>query len=31
MIAAFRYLLLGTIGASLYLIGVAYLYAMTVP
>lgn len=29
MIAAFRYLLLGTIGASLYLIGVAYLYAMT--
>ncbi len=29
MVAAFRYLLIGTIGASLYLMGVAYLYAMT--
>lgn len=29
MLAAFRYLLVGTIGASLYLIGVGYVYAMT--
>lgn len=29
MIAAFRYLLVGTIAASFYLIGVGYLYAMT--
>lgn len=29
MLAAFRYLLVGTIGASLYLLGVGYLYAMT--
>ena len=29
MLAAFRYLLIGTIGASLYLLGVGYLYAMT--
>ncbi|MBQ3862827.1 MAG: monovalent cation/H+ antiporter subunit D family protein [Schwartzia sp.] len=29
MLAAFRYLLVGTIGASLYLIGIGYLYAMT--
>ena len=29
MLAAFRYMLIGTIGASLYLISVAYLYAMT--
>lgn len=29
MLAAFRYLLVGTIAASLYLIGVAYIYAMT--
>ncbi|MDY6029198.1 MAG: monovalent cation/H+ antiporter subunit D family protein [Acidaminococcaceae bacterium] len=29
MLAAFRYLLIGTIGASLYLLGVAYLYALT--
>lgn len=29
MLAAFRYLLIGTIGASLYLLGVAYMYAMT--
>ena len=29
MIAAFRYLLVGTIGASLYLIGIGYIYAMT--
>lgn len=29
MLAAFRYLLIGTIGASLYLLGVGYLYALT--
>ena len=29
MLAAFRYLLMGTIGASLYLLGVGYLYALT--
>ena len=29
MPAAFRYLLIGTIGASLYLLGVGYLYSMT--
>ena len=29
MIAAFRYLLVGTIGASFYLIGIGYVYAMT--
>lgn len=29
MVAAFRYLLVGTIGASFYLIGIGYLYAMT--
>lgn len=29
MLAAFRYLLVGTIAASLYLIGIGYLYAMT--
>ena len=29
MVAAFRYLLVGTIGASLYLIGIGYIYAMT--
>lgn len=29
MLAAFRYLLIGTIAASLYLLGVGYLYAMT--
>ena len=29
MLAAFRYLLIGTIGASLYLLGVGYLYSMT--
>ncbi len=29
MLAAFRYLLIGTIGASLYLLGVAYMYALT--
>lgn len=29
MLAAFRYLLIGTIGASLYLLGVGYMYAMT--
>ena len=29
MLAAFRYLLMGTIGASMYLMGVAYLYALT--
>ena len=29
LISAFRYLILGTIGASLYLLGVAYLYAAT--
>ena len=29
MLAAFRYMLMGTIGGSLYLISVAYLYAMT--
>jgi multicomponent Na+:H+ antiporter subunit D len=28
-VAAFRYLLVGTIGASFYLLGVGYLYAMT--
>lgn len=28
-LAAFRYLLIGTIGASLYLLGVGYLYAIT--
>lgn len=29
MLAAFRYLLIGSIGASLYLLGVGYLYALT--
>jgi multicomponent Na+:H+ antiporter subunit D len=29
MLSAFRYLILGTIGASLYLLGVGYLYAVT--
>jgi multicomponent Na+:H+ antiporter subunit D len=29
MLAAFRYLLIGTIGASLYLLGVGYMYALT--
>lgn len=29
MLAAYRYLLIGTIGASLYLLGIGYLYAMT--
>lgn len=29
LISAFRYLILGTIGAALYLLGVAYLYAET--
>lgn len=29
MIAAFRYLLIGTIGASFYLLGIGYLYAVT--
>lgn len=29
MLAAFRYLLIGTIGASLYLMGVGYMYALT--
>ena len=29
MIAAFRYLLVGTIGASFYLIGIGYVYSMT--
>jgi multicomponent Na+:H+ antiporter subunit D len=29
MLAAFRYLILGTIGASFYLLGVGYLYAAT--
>jgi multicomponent Na+:H+ antiporter subunit D len=29
LFAAFRYLILGTIGASLYLLGVSYLYAVT--
>jgi multicomponent Na+:H+ antiporter subunit D len=29
MLAAFRYLILGTIGASFYLLGVGYLYAST--
>ena len=29
MLAAFRYLLVGTIAASLYLLGVGYVYAMT--
>ena len=29
MLTAFRYLLIGTIGASLYLLGVGYLYSMT--
>ena len=29
MLAAFRYLLVGTIAASFYLIGIGYLYAMT--
>lgn len=29
MLAAFRYLLMGTIGASLYLLGVGYMYALT--
>ena len=29
VVAAFRYLLVGTIGASLYLLGVGYLYALT--
>lgn len=29
MLAAFRYLLMGTIGASLYLLGVGYMYAIT--
>jgi multicomponent Na+:H+ antiporter subunit D len=29
LFAAFRYLILGTIGASLYLLGVSYLYAIT--
>ena len=28
-IAAFRYLLLGTVGASMYLMGVGFLYAAT--
>ena len=28
MLAAFRYLLIGTIGASLYLLGVGYMYAL---
>lgn len=28
-VAAFRYLLIGTVGASLYLLGVGYLYAVT--
>lgn len=28
-LAAFRYLMIGTIGASLYLLGVGYMYAMT--
>lgn len=29
MLAAFRYLLIGTIGASFYLLGVGYIYALT--
>jgi multicomponent Na+:H+ antiporter subunit D len=29
LFAAFRYLILGTIGASLYLLGISYLYAVT--
>ena len=29
MVAAFRYLILGTVGASLYLLGVSYFYAAT--
>ena len=29
LFAAFRYLILGTIGASMYLLGVSYLYAVT--
>ena len=29
LFAAFRYLILGTIGASLYLLGVSYIYAVT--
>ncbi len=29
MLAAFRYLLIGTIGASLYLLGIGYIYALT--
>ncbi len=29
LVAAFRYLILGTLGASLYLLGVSYLYAVT--
>ena len=29
LFAAFRYLILGTIGASIYLLGVSYLYAVT--
>ena len=29
LLAAFRYLIIGTIGASLYLLGVAYVYAAT--
>jgi multicomponent Na+:H+ antiporter subunit D len=29
LIAAFRYLILGTLGASLYLLGVSYFYAVT--
>ncbi|HIG17272.1 MAG TPA: hydrogenase 4 subunit B [Candidatus Handelsmanbacteria bacterium] len=29
LLAAFRYLIIGTIGASLYLLGVAYIYAAT--
>ncbi len=29
LFAAFRYLILGTLGASLYLLGVSYLYALT--
>ncbi len=29
MLAAFRYLLIGTIGASLYLLGIGYMYSMT--
>ena len=29
LVAAFRYLVLGTLGASLYLLGVSYLYAVT--